>query len=117
MDKEVLEKVLELQQKVDFYERVYIDMLFLLVFEDKVNIPKTTDALVNECFNKITSLKAQNLEYKKNEIVLEQSKNEITRLKDIVQLLKEVILSNRLVITRLRMRIAVFRLVLKFRYL
>ena len=56
MTAEALQLILDLQKKVDMYERAFLDLLFVLK-QGKPNIPKQDNEIVGFVFEEIIKLK------------------------------------------------------------
>lgn len=57
MTKEELDKLLELQQKVDMYERAFLDLLFAVKTDKTIIVPQTGNEVVDTVFNAVFELR------------------------------------------------------------
>ena len=57
MTKEELDKLLELKEKVDMYERAFLDLLFAVKTDKTIIVPQTGNEVVDTVFNAVFELR------------------------------------------------------------
>lgn len=57
MTKEELDKLLELKEKVDMYERAFLDLLFAVKTDKTIIVPQSGNEIVNTVFNAVFELR------------------------------------------------------------
>jgi hypothetical protein len=57
MTKDELDRLLELKEKVDIYERAFLDLLFAVKTDKTIIVPQTGNEVVDAVFNAVFELR------------------------------------------------------------